>query len=205
MTNSAHEVSGAKNSSDPSAIQIPRYSGTICGSMFCVKLGHFDSIAILLLGALPQQLLRPLTPPLFSARILFFQNIPGKCFRWLSCLVFSCCTFGNTVAKVRCGYSVGPCVCVRACLRVYVQAPYLVNSFRVDDKKGVHPPKPLTKRGDTAFRRPRGFRCTCGRWRQYQPPSRMYVRPRYTILHIFTIKRPVVQALSSPKAKRTYG
>ena len=43
---------------------------------------------------------------------------------------------------------------------------------RADDKKGCTPP-PLNvyKKGDTAFRRRRGFLCACGRWRQSNCPA----------------------------------
>ena len=29
----------------------------------------------------------------------------------------------------------------------------------------------VDKKGDTAFRRPQGFRCTCGRWHQFNGPA----------------------------------
>ena len=44
------------------------------------------------------------------------------------------------------------------------------NNFRADDKKGYTPPN-VGKKGDTAFHRPRGFRCTCGRWHQSNGPA----------------------------------
>ena len=83
------------------------------------------------------------------------------------------------------------------------------NNFRADDKKGYTPPN-VGKKGDTAFHRPRGFRCTCGRWHQSNGPAGcMRFHGRYTILHVFTItvsehpntQRPVAQALSSPKSQ----
>ena len=44
--------------------------------------------------------------------------------------------------------------------------------IRADDKKG-HPPPPknVDKKGDTAFRRPRGFRRNCGCWHQSNGPA----------------------------------
>ena len=33
------------------------------------------------------------------------------------------------------------------------------------------PPQNVDKKGDTAFRRSRGFRCTCGRWDQSHGPA----------------------------------
>ena len=77
-------------------------------------------------------------------------------------------------------------------------------------KRGTPPQKNVEKMGDTAFRRPRGCRCTCGRWHQSNGPAGcMRFHGRYTILHVFTItvsehpntQRPVAQALSSPKSQ----
>ena len=54
-------------------------------------------------------------------------------------------------------------------------------------KRGT-PPQKVDIKGDTTFRRPRGFRCTCMWWlASIQRPSRMYALPWYTILHIFAI------------------
>ena len=78
-------------------------------------------------------------------------------------------------------------------------------------KRGT-PPKTLTKRGALLFvdREVFDVHIVVG----INPTAQQDVWVlRYTILHIFTItvsgqpnaQRPVAQALSSPKAKRTYG
>ena len=77
-------------------------------------------------------------------------------------------------------------------------------------KRGIPPPINIDKQGDTAFRRIRGFRCTCGRWHQSNGPAGcMRFHGTYTTLYIFTAtvseqphaQRPVAQALSSPKSQ----
>ena len=84
--------------------------------------------------------------------------------------------------------------------RVYLFFRFCPIIFRADGKKEC-PPQNVDIKGDTAFRRPRGLRRTCGRWHQSNGPAGC-MRFHGTLVSIYSpslleqpnAQRPVVQA-----------
>ena len=83
-----------------------------------------------------------------------------------------------------------------------------------DDKKGYTPP-PKENKGETDFRRRRGFRCICGRWHHSSDPEQdVCASTVHSSSHIHrdclrTAERPTacvtsVQALSPPKSQTSW-